>query len=601
MPIVEPIDIQPDVSATEAQATVRLLVQKRKNISDPDLSVPRLEIFNRGLLESRISDTRLAWFIEATQKNLREYLWVDAHTGIILLNFSQLTDAKSRTVYDGQSTANLPGSVICRTEGGAVSGDQDCDQAYDYSGDTYDYYMNEHNRDSYDDGGAALISTVHHCRSGNPCPYQNAFWDGSQMVYGDGFSAADDVVAHELTHAVTEYTANLFYYMQSGALNESYSDIFGETVDLINSSGNDAANVRWDMGEDIPGIGAIRDMADPNRFNDPAKMSDSEFVCATPGGDQGGVHTNSGVPNRAYTLMVDGGTFNAQTVAAVGLAIAGKIQYRALSQYLISSSDFVDNSLALKQSCTDLIGTDGITAGNCDAVSQAIDAVEMEDPWPCTPAQAPVPDICPTELFVHNLFFDNLEGSLGNWVLNNTGTNLWFIGNFFATSGVNSLYGDNLDSAADSSVQMTTSKMLPENAFMFFSHSYGFENEGDTNFWDGGVIEYSTNGGTSWIDAGSLITAGASYGGVLNSANPLGTRSAFVSDSFGYTASKLDLSSLTGQSVRFRFRMGTDNIGSDYGWFIDDIRLYTCSATAPVDEICFPVKTANSKAAIICL
>ena len=91
-------------------------------------------------------------------------------------------------------------------------------------------------------------------RASAECPYQNAFWNGTQMVYGEDFSLADDVDAHELTHAVTEKSASLAYYMQSGALNESFSDIFGETVDLTNGAGTDTAAVRWQLGEDLPGM-----------------------------------------------------------------------------------------------------------------------------------------------------------------------------------------------------------------------------------------------------------------------------------------------------------------------------------------------------------
>src|SRR5215218_5100538 len=97
-----------------------------------------------------------------------------------------------------------------------------------------------------------MISTVRYCPDALNCPYRNAYWNGRQMVYGAGFSTADDVDAHELTHAVTEHSANLFYYMQSGALNESFSDIFGETVDLTNGHGNDASSERWKLGEDLP-------------------------------------------------------------------------------------------------------------------------------------------------------------------------------------------------------------------------------------------------------------------------------------------------------------------------------------------------------------
>ncbi len=136
------------------------------------------------------------------------------------------------------------------------------------------------------------------------------------MVYGEGFSLADDVVAHELTHAVTEKSAGVVYFMQSGALNESFSDIFGETIDLTNTGGTDTAAVRWRIGEDIPGTGAIRHMMDPTLSpteppdfppGHPGKVSDPQFKCNAPRTDLGGVHSNSGVPNHAYALMVDGG------------------------------------------------------------------------------------------------------------------------------------------------------------------------------------------------------------------------------------------------------------------------------------------------------
>ena len=99
------------------------------------------------------------------------------------------------------------------------------------------------------------------------------------MVYCPGFSRADDVVGHELAHGVTDNTSNLFYYYQSGAINESLSDIWGEFVDQTNSSGSDSAGVKWDLGEDLP-IGAIRDMADPTSMGDPDKMSSTMMGCS---------------------------------------------------------------------------------------------------------------------------------------------------------------------------------------------------------------------------------------------------------------------------------------------------------------------------------
>jgi Zn-dependent metalloprotease len=346
-----------------------------------EFSSPRLEILNRALLEERPYSPRLAWFIEAKNPTAWRYIWVDARTGQVLLNFNRLHTALQRTEYDAGSTATLPGTV-CRVEGGAPSANDDCNFAYTYAGDTYNYFFTQHGRDSYDDAGAVLISTVDYCPSANQCPYENAYWDGEQMVYGEGFPAADDVDAHELTHAVTQYSADLVYYKQSGALNESYSDIFGETIDLTNNSGTDTDAVRWLLGEDIPNIGAIRDMMDPTVYGDPGKVSDSQYQCF-PLIDNGGVHTNSGVPNHAYALMVDGGTYNGYTITGIGLTKAGKIQYRALTRYLVSGSKFSDNYLALQQSCTDLIGTADISANDCTEVKKALDAVEMSR-TPCT-------------------------------------------------------------------------------------------------------------------------------------------------------------------------------------------------------------------------
>ena len=112
--------------------------------------------------------------------------------------------------------------------------------------------------------GMTLVSTTRYCPNSSHCPYANAFWNGDQMVYGAGFASADDVVGHELTHGVTESTSNLFYYYQSGAINESFSDVWGEFIDQTNGAGTDTARVKWLIGEDIPGLGAIRRHAGSN-------------------------------------------------------------------------------------------------------------------------------------------------------------------------------------------------------------------------------------------------------------------------------------------------------------------------------------------------
>jgi cysteine-rich repeat protein len=384
------IDTIPSLGTEEAKAAASNAADEYRQDRTPTqapiwLSEPRLEILNVGFYERRqLSQTRLAWFIEATAPAFRNFIWIDAQDGRVLLQFSQLTDARNRFVHTADSGSSLPGR-LARSEGGGPTGDIDVDNAYDYAGDTYDYYFSEHGRDSYDGSGAALVSTVDWCGPGGvcgSCPCRNAFWDGVQMVYGDGFSAADDVVAHELTHAVTEYSANLIYCLQSGALNESFSDIFGEAIDLSNTGGTDTASVRWLLGEDIPGIGAIRNMRDPTLFGNPGKISDPEFFCAISCAelDNGGVHFNSGVPNHAFALMVDGGSYNGFNITGIGLTKAGKIQYRALTQYLTSNSTFLDDYNALNQSCQDLIGTAGIGTSDCTEVTKALQAVEMNRP-----------------------------------------------------------------------------------------------------------------------------------------------------------------------------------------------------------------------------
>lgn len=207
---------------------------------------------------------------------------------------------------------------------------------------TYDYYLNTHQRDSYDGNGAEINSIVHYDKN-----YNNAFWNGQYMIYGDGdgqtftsLSAADDVVAHELTHAVTEHSANLVYENQPGALNESMSDVFGYFVDPDD----------WLMGEDVytPGKDGdgLRSLSNPEQYNQPAHMNAYQDLPNTEQGDYGGVHINSGIPNKAAYL----------TISKIGKEKSEAIYYRALTQYLSSNASFLDAKFALKQAASDIYG-----------------------------------------------------------------------------------------------------------------------------------------------------------------------------------------------------------------------------------------------------
>src|ERR1044071_4809311 len=217
-------------------------------------AAPRLVMYTGVPLGSKAPTLAYVTDVRSMTQMLRQIVVTDARTGAVIERLNRFESAKDRTVYD-MNNGTVTGSYA-RGEGDPATGDADVDGAYDGTGATYDYYASTFGRDSYDGAGAALVSFVHY-----GVAYQNAFWDGFEMVYGDGF-AVNDVTAHELTHAVTERTAGLEYQWQSGALNESFSDIFGAMVDR-----ND-----WLMGEDLP-IGAIRDLENPGAHGQPGNTS----------------------------------------------------------------------------------------------------------------------------------------------------------------------------------------------------------------------------------------------------------------------------------------------------------------------------------------
>ena len=547
-------------------------------------NTPELWIYNPQILGGPgLPISKLVWRLEITGVALspiRELVLVDAQTGSVLLNFNQIAYARNRIHFDNNNNPalGLPGNGPVRTEGQGPTGIADIDLAYDYAGDTYDFFMNEHGRDSLDNNGMALVSTTRFCDPDAPCPFANAFWTGSQMVYGQGFSAADDVVAHELAHGFTNFTSNLFYWYQSGAINESLSDVWGEFVDQANGAGNDAANVRWLMGEDVPGFGAIRSMINPPDFNDPDRMGSPIYHCAQ--SDFGGVHINSGVNNKAVFLMTDGGTFNGFTVAGLGLPRVADLYYEVQTNLLTSASDYADLNDALIQASNNL----GFSANERQAVQNALNAVEMsQDPAGCAATTAP---ICLGGQTAVNLFQDDFEAGTGNWA--GTGSPIWAGDNFFATSGTNHLYGQDVATVTDGSIFMNSDVAIPNNAFFRFNHAYGFDSaSAGSVMFDGGVVEYSTNSGGSWNDASSLFTHNGYNGTLASGSNPLSGRAAFGADSFGYTTSRLNLSTLAGQDVRFRFRIGTDGSVASYGWHIDDVTLFTCGGGNPKTDFAY--------------
>lgn len=599
------LDMRPSVASVDAVRTARAVVARAHGVAAADLHAApaELQVYDARLLGGPGPQRpTLVWRTEVTggvAGEIRELVLVDAQLGSVALHFNQAADAKQRTVCDwgGAVRGSLQSCTApVRSEGEPpVGSPADVDLAYDYAGDTYDFFFGRFGRDSLDDRGLPLRSTVRFCDPDEDCPYRNAFWNGQQMVYGDGFAAADDVVGHELTHGVTEFSSHLFYYYQSGAINESLSDIFGELIDLTNGAGNDTAGVRWLMGEDIPGIGAIRDMANPPRFGDPDRMTSPSYFADPNEGDNGGVHWNSGVGNKAAYLMTDGDTFNGETVTGLGIDKVAQIFYTASTTLLTSASDYADLAIALRQACANLVGSHGIVAADCNQVDATIRAVEMEADPPAAPA--PEAPVCNAGGALVDVYEDDFENpASGRWAAatgwyRSQESNPYGFDATFATSGTGNLWGDDQDSIGDYSIAMTSDVVVPAGGYLRFKHAFGFDDD-VSGAYDGGVLEYSLNGGGTWNDAGPLM-ANNGYTGIVVSypeslshlESPLAGRRAFVRESNGYRSTRVDLRSFGGQSIRLRFRIGTDYVFGDYGWFVDDVRFYGCDAIPPETTI----------------
>lgn len=324
--------------------------------------------------------------------------------GILETETPQAVPGKTRILYNANHGSNLPGNVA-RNEGDGPTGDTAVDEAYDGSGATYDLFSEIYGRDSIDDKGMDILSTVHFQQG-----YDNAFWNGRQMVYGDGdedlpeadrlfnrFTAAVDIMGHELAHGVTGFTAKLQYQGQSGALNESMSDVFGSLVKQ-RILGQTADQADWIIGEglftsNVNGVG-IRSMKAPGTaYNDPVLGSDPQ-----PGHmddykdvsyDNGGVHINSGIPNRAFYVT-------ALELGGHAWERAGRIWYVALRDRLGRTSDF---EYAASRILDTAAREYGVGSDEYNAVWKGWDAVgitlKKQEPKP-EPTPEPTPNPTPT-------------------------------------------------------------------------------------------------------------------------------------------------------------------------------------------------------------
>jgi Zn-dependent metalloprotease len=263
-----------------------------------------------------------------------------------------------RTIYDEQNGEQLPGNLV-RGEGDPATADVAVNEAYDYSGTTYNFYNTIFSRNSVDDRGLRLDSSVHYSTQ-----YDNAFWDGQQMIYGDGdgqlfnrFTISLDVIGHELTHGVTQYTAGLQYNGQPGALNESMSDVFGSMVKQW-SLHQTVDQADWLIGKGLLAAGvngvALRSMKnpgsaydDPQLGKDPQPKNMADYLNTAD--DNGGVHINSGIPNYAFYLA-------ASAIGGQSWVKAGKIWYETLTKRLTPTSDFQAAADGTVSAAGDLFG-----------------------------------------------------------------------------------------------------------------------------------------------------------------------------------------------------------------------------------------------------
>jgi vibriolysin len=368
-----------------AEAAVRAALSGSSAVNPAADGAARQVYFKAG------GSPRLAYEVRVTGERadglpVDDLIYVDAENGRTLATHSRIHTAQSRAVYSANNGSTLPGTLK-RNEGGTVTGDSHVDGNYDHLGTTYQCYFQNFGRDSFNASGAQLKSTVHYGTN-----YVNAYWDGTQMVYGDGDGVQSaplgkslDVTVHELTHAVTDHESDLVYSNESGALNEGMSDIFSAYCEAW-TKGWVTDPAVYMIGDDVwtPATAgdALRYMANPTQDGSSYDYYPERYTGTS---DNGGVHWNSGIANLAFYLLSEGGTHPRQKTAvqvpAIGIQKAGKIFYEANANCMTSSSNFDAAKTCTVQKANELFG-----AAVADAVTQAWAAVGVPAPPPTTTA-----------------------------------------------------------------------------------------------------------------------------------------------------------------------------------------------------------------------
>ena len=582
------VGTQPSFSAEEAKNLVNNSYRGKAQITDAskvDLWIFRSQ--DRDHLTYRVETPRL----DGSEGTSAPVVFVDAQTGENVFEYDNLQTGSGDSLYSG--TVNIGTSVVGSTfymedltrkqgtfnmnstgnettaAGGTQSRYTDTDDVWNTTiqragvdahygaAKTYDYYLNTHNRNGIDgsggpgtttaaaNGAGLIVSRVHFGSSGR---YNNAFWYNNQMSYGDGDGTTFtplttiDICGHEMTHGVTERTANLTYANESGALNESMSDVMGAMVELYADGGVLTADT-WKIGEDAytPATAgdALRRMDNPNSVGDPDHYS----VRYTGTADSGGVHTNSSIVNHAYYLIAAGGTnrVSGVNVTGIGTADAAKIWYRALTVYMTSGTNFAAGRTATINAANDLFGS---TSTQAVTVAKGWCAIGV-GACPTTPIPTPTPG--GGELVSNGGF----EGSVSPWI--GSGTGYFYTANGSTPrSGTGYIYFGVNNSVSGQSYQTVSIPSSATGALTFWLNVTSSETTTTTQY-DKLFVEVRNTSGT-------LLTTLATYSN-LNKTT-----------AGNYSQKSFSLAAYKGQTVRLQFRSTMD--GSVTSTFrVDDVSL----------------------------
>ncbi|MCS6873620.1 MAG: M4 family metallopeptidase [Pyrinomonadaceae bacterium] len=573
------VETKPNLSAEDAVEIAKRHYRGSKFLTEE----PKVDLWiYRGTERDHLAYRVRMRRIDGSSHPTMPVIFIDAHTGEKIFSYDNLQTGSGSSLYSGTVTIDTSvsgstyymedlnrriGTFDFRNGTSQVYRFTDTDDIWNTSSQragvdahygamkTYDYYFNVHGRRGVDNNqgpgsytAAAnssirlLSSRVHYGTN-----YNNAFWDGTYMTYGDGDGTTFtplttlDICGHEMTHGVIERTANLTYSGESGALNESFADVFGAMVELYARGGSPTADT-WKIGEQAytPNTAgdALRYMDDPHRAANSGFTADDDpdhyAERYTGTADNGGVHINSGIGNKAFYLVAAGGTHHRSgvTVTGIGATKAARIWYRALAYYMTSGTNFSGARTATLNAATDLYGS---SSAEYNTVATAWCAVGVGScPSGGTPTPTPTPSPGGSELIVNGGF----EGSLSPWV--SSGSGAFYTSNgSYPQSGTGYIYFGVNNSVTGQIYQQVSIPSSASGTLTFWLNVTSQETT-TTTAYDRLFVEVRNT-------SGALLATLATYSN-LDKVN-----------TSAYSQKTLNVSAYRGQTVRIQFRVSNDS------------------------------------------